>query len=103
MSHDYSGLELEDLTPKQLRKLLKGSLISSMTRSRRKDAKSKDEDDDDYEDIKENDDLVSLHREKTGDSKSPAVTQADLPKGVTMPETEDDSKKKDKKKFNGQA
>ena len=101
MSNDYSGLELEDLTPKQLRKLLKGSLISSMTRSRRKEAKDKDEDDDDYEDIKENDDLVSLHREKKGDDKSPKVTQGDLPKGVTMPEPEDNPQKKDKKKFNG--
>lgn len=96
MSHDYAGLDLDDLTPKQLRKLLKGSLVSSMTRNRRKAAR--EDEDEDEPDTEENDGLVELHREKKGDDKSPKVTRDDLPRGVTMPESEDEPKKKDKNK-----
>ena len=98
MSHEYAGLDLDDLTPKQLRKLLKGSLVSSMTRNRRKEARA--EEDDEEPDTEENDGLVELHREKKGDDKAPKVTRDDLPRGVTMPESEDEPKKKDKYKTN---
>ena len=102
MSHDYAGLDLDDLTPRQLRKLLKGSIVSSMTRSRRKGAQE-EVGDEDESDTKENDDLVNLHREKKGDDKAPKVTRDDLPRGVTMPESEDEPKKKDKSKPDGKA
>jgi hypothetical protein len=84
-------LDLDDLTPRQLRRLLRGAAEKSMPRNKR--AKG------------ENDDLVSLHREK-GDSKPPKVEQDDLPdsaKNDLEPPPEEDAqemladKKKDKK------
>ena len=98
MSHMPVGLDLDDLTPKQLRQILRGSMRASMP-SHKKDDKEREESDE--KDSRENDDLVDLDREK-GDSKPPKVQKDDLPKGVTFPEEEEEgpelaSKTKDKK------
>jgi hypothetical protein len=103
MSRDIlSTLDLEDLTPRQLRKLLSGAARASMLRSKR--PKDEDQDKDDDEQDKENDDLVDLHREKKGDSKPPKVDKDDLPESVKNdldPVPEEDTKEmlaKSKKK-----
>jgi hypothetical protein len=90
MSH-VVGLDLEDLSPAQLRKLLRNSMRNSLPKGKRgkPDPDAEDEDEDD----EENDDLVDLHREKKGDSKPPKVLKDDLPKGLTR--TEED-KEEDK-------
>jgi hypothetical protein len=99
MSHNLVGLELDDLTPRQLRQLLRGAARSSLLRGQKED-KSKEEEDDDA--ASENDDLVDLHEEKKGKSKPPKVTKDDLPKGIDIEDDEDDiqiakNKKKAKK------
>lgn len=87
-------LDLEDLSPRQLRKLLRGAAESQKPYSK-KSKEQKDEDDETAS--KENDDLVDLHREK-GDSKPPKVEKDDLPDAL-KDEDEDESPedKKDKK------
>jgi hypothetical protein len=89
MSH-VVGLDLEDLSPAQLRKLLRNSMRNSLPKGKRG---KPEEDDEEDEDDEENEDLVDLHREKKGDSKPPKVMKDDLPKGLTS--TEED-KEEDK-------
>jgi hypothetical protein len=89
MSSHLVGLDLEDLTPRQLRMILRGAAKASKPlheRSRKERDEKEDEDQD------ENDDLVDLHEEKNGKPKTPKVTKDDLPKGVTVgkKKTEDD-------------
>jgi hypothetical protein len=79
MSH-VVGLDLEDLSPAQLRKLLRNSMRNSMPKGKRPPV---DDSEDEDEDDEENEDLVDLHREKKGDSKPPKVMKDDLPKGLT--------------------
>jgi hypothetical protein len=79
MSH-VVGLDLEDLSPAQLRKLLRNSMRNSLPKGKRG---KPEEDDEEDEDDEENEDLVDLHREKKGDSKPPKVMKDDLPKGLT--------------------
>ena len=86
MSHHPIGLQLDDLTPKQLRQILRGTVELSMLRGKRTTKGELADDDED----KETDDLVDLHREQSGDSNSPKVLKDDLPKGVTMPEEEEE-------------
>jgi hypothetical protein len=82
MSH-VVGLDLEDLSPAQLRKLLRNSMRNSMPKGKR----GKPEDDaEDDEDDEENEDLVDLHREKKGDSKPPKVIKDDLPRDSKLEE-----------------
>lgn len=78
-------LDLDDLTPKQLRKMLHG-LARGQKPHHEKSEKEKDEDKEKA--AKDNDSLVDLDREK-GDSKPPKVNQDDLP-----PELSDSKKKK---------
>ena len=90
MDH-FVGLDLEDLTPRQLRTLLRKAANAKMPSSKRPK-------DDDYEDCADGDcddnsDLVDLHEEHTGKSNSPKVTKEDLPKGVTIPKTEPSKKR----------
>jgi hypothetical protein len=92
MSHMPVGLDLEDLTPRQLRKAL-----SHYARMSVPSKKKKDDNEGDDEDDKENDDLVDLHREKTGDSKPPKVTKDDLPKGFSLGDDDEDEKPSSKK------
>jgi hypothetical protein len=83
MSH-VVGLDLEDLSPAQLRKLLRHTMRNSQPKGKREPDEKEDEEGDE-----ENEDLVDLHREKKGDSKPPKVTKDDLPKGVELEEEED--------------
>ena len=76
-----AGLDLEDLTPRQLRQLLRGAARASMP-SGKKSAKEQDEDLD--EDDKENDDLVDLKEEKNGKPKTPKVGKDDLPSALAQ-------------------
>ena len=89
MSH-VVGLDLEDLSPAQLRKLLRNSMRNSLPKGKRGKPEVDEEEDEDDE---ENEDLVDLHREKKGDSKPPKVTKDDLPKSLT---SSDESKEEDK-------
>lgn len=69
------SLDLEDFTPRQLRKLL-----SKMARRKLRNELTKDEEEDDEDRIQnDNDDLVNLHESHTGDSKAPKVKKDDLP------------------------
>lgn len=89
MSH-VVGLDLEDLSPAQLRKLLRNSMRNSLPKGKR----GKPEDDmEEDEDDEENEDLVDLHREKKGDSKPPKVMKDDLPKGLTNSEESEEEDK----------
>jgi hypothetical protein len=88
MASHLVGLDLEDLTPRQLRMILRGAARSSKP-LHEKSSKEKDEEEDKAQ--KENDDLVDLHEEKSGDPKTPKVTKDDLPSGVI-------AEKKNKKK-----
>jgi len=85
MSH-VVGLDLEDLSPAQLRKLLRHTMRNSMPKGKRPPEDDTEEDDADDE---ENEDLVDLHREKKGDSKPPKVTKDDLPKDAKLDKEED--------------
>ena len=72
---DYTGLDLEDFTPPQLRKLMRGmqkhiSLLSS------KDEKEADEETDKA--IEENDSLAQLVEDTRGKSRAPKVTKSDF-------------------------
>ena len=75
------GLDLEDLTPRQLRQLLRAAARKSAMRHERADEGESDGKDKDKEDD-ENSKLVDLKEEKKGKSKSPKVTKNDLPEGV---------------------
>ena len=88
MSHMPVGLDLEDMTPKQLRKALSHYARMSTIKGKRE----KGDDDEDKEDD-ENNDLVDLHREK-GDSKPPKVQKDDLPEGLDFSDSDDDQPKK---------
>ena len=81
MSHHVVGLDIEDMTPKQLRMALRHAAnMSSMSHRRKKDDKGEGDADEVEE---ENSELVDLHEEKKGDSKPPKVTEDDLPKVVS--------------------
>ena len=96
MSHMPVGLDLEDLTPKQLRKALGHYARMSLPAGKRKKGKDEAEDeDDDDSDANDNNDVVDLHREKKGDSKPPKVIKDDMPKGLFA---DDDYDKEDDKK-----
>lgn len=97
MSHMPVGLDLEDLTPKQLRKALSHYARMSLPNSKRKKAGEDNGD----EEAEENDDLVDLHREKKGDSKPPKVTKDDLPEGL-FSEGDDSEDTKNKQKGKSQ-
>jgi hypothetical protein len=80
MSHELVGLDMEDLTAKQLRKLLGGFAMRHLTAKDKEKAKKESDEEED----KENDDLVDLHEEKKGDSKPPKVTKDDLPASLKI-------------------
>lgn len=69
------SLDLEDFTPRQLRKLL-----SKMARRKLRNAITKKESEDEEDRVQDdNDDLVNLHESHKGDSKAPRVDKDDLP------------------------
>lgn len=77
-----AGLDLEDLTPAQLRKLLRSMACSG---SMKQDQKEKDEEAD--EAAEENEKLVSLDEETKGKSKAPPVAEDDLPEEIAERKT----------------
>ena len=88
-----STLDIEDMTPKQLRKMLSG-----IARSKLPHHKKSEEEQEKYkaEAEDENSSLVELDREK-GDSKPPKVNKDDLPKAAKEDEEEDEEDTKKKK------
>lgn len=97
-SHNLVGLDLEDLTPRQLRQLLRSAATSSMLRKDRSE-KEKEEEDDDA--ANENDDLVDLHEEKKGKSGAPKVRSDDLPEGIEVEEEEEEEEEEKAPKKKG--
>jgi hypothetical protein len=86
-----AGIDPEDITAKQWRKIFREMSRTALMRGKRKDCEDGDcEEEEDATADKENDDLVNLHEEHKGDSRPPKVTKADLPKGVKMPEEDDE-------------
>lgn len=86
-------LDIEDMSPKQLRKILHGMARAQQPFGK----KSKEEQDKDREDAEdENDSLVDLHREKSGDSKPPKVKKDDLPLGDKDKDEDEDEKEGEK-------
>jgi hypothetical protein len=87
MASHLVGLDLEDLTPRQLRMILRGAAKASMPSGKKSE---KEKESDEEKEQEENDDLVDLHEEKGGKPKTPKVTKDDLPKGITKDEDEDE-------------
>jgi V8-like Glu-specific endopeptidase len=90
-----ASLDLDDLTPKQLRKILNGVARSQLPYAK----KTKEEQEADKEKASEDSEaLADLHKEKKGDSKAPTVLASDLPvKSEDEDEVEEDSPKKKKR------
>lgn len=85
-------LDLEDLTPRQLRKLLQGVARNSLPHHK----KTADEKESDKEKAAEdNDSLVDLDRKK-GDSKPPKVNADDLPADLESDDEKEEEKKEKK-------
>lgn len=87
MEENEDGLlDLEELTPSQLKKI-----VARLVRSRKPQHKRPEEerDEDNAKEDKAREDLADLHAEK-GDSKPPKVTKSDLP------DTEEEDTEKDK-------
>jgi len=79
-------LDPEDLTAKQLRKILNGVSRSQLPYAK----KSKAEQDEDKEDAAdEGDALADLKKETNGDGKAPPVTKDDLPAELAGDDEED--------------
>lgn len=73
--HAISGLDLDDLTPKQLRKVLNGLVRNQLPYSK-KTAEEKEEHAD--KDEEESDALANLKESTNGKPKTPKVTKDDL-------------------------
>jgi hypothetical protein len=86
-AQELVGLDLEDLTPRQLRQLLRMSARRGAPRGEKGDKDEKESD----EAAEENEKLVDLQEEKKGKSKAPEVAADDLPEGI---EIEEPKKKK---------
>lgn len=86
-----TSLELDDLTPRQLRKILNGVARSQLPYAK----KTKEEQEEDKEEgNKRSADLADLHEENKGPSNPPKVLASDLPAGVVDDEDETPKKKK---------
>jgi hypothetical protein len=76
MSHQaISGLDLDDLTPKQLRKMLNGLVRNQLPYSKKTDEEKEEHADKDEE---KSDALADLKEAKNGKPKTPKVTKDDL-------------------------
>lgn len=83
-----AGLDPEDLTAKQWRKLFRSARLM-------RSEKTEDEKDEETDKAaKENEDLVNLQEEKKGKSKAPKVEADDLPEGIAEAEEADEKPKK---------
>lgn len=88
IQYEIAGLDLDELTAPQLRKLFRRGALNALMK---KDAKERDEETDKA--AEENDKLVDLAEEKKGKSKAPEVLEDDLPEGLA----EEESPRKKKK------
>ena len=76
MSHQaISGLDLDDLTPKQLRKVLNGIVRNQLPYGKKTDEEKEEHADKDEEKSKS---LADLKEAKNGKPKTPKVTKDDL-------------------------
>jgi len=76
MSHQaISGLDLDDLTPKQLRKVLNGLVRNQLPYSKKTDEEKEEHAD---KDEKESKSLADLKESKNGKPKTPQITKDDL-------------------------
>lgn len=88
-----AGLDPEDLTAKQWRKLFRSARLM------RSDKTEDEKDEETDKAAKDNDDLVNLQEEKKGKSKPPKVEADDLPEGIV--EADEKAAAKAKKKARG--
>jgi hypothetical protein len=89
MQYEIAGLDIDELTAPQLRKLLRRGALSSLMK---KQSAERDEDTDRA--AEENEKLVDLAEEKKGKSKAPEVREDDLPEGVELAEGKPKKNKK---------
>lgn len=90
-----ASLDLDDLTPKQLRKILNGVARSQLPYAK----KTKEEQEADKEKASEESEaLADLHKEKKGDSKAPTVLASDFPATAKGDDEDDDTTTPKKKK-----
>jgi len=76
MSHQaISGLDLDDLTPKQLRKVLNGLVRNQLPYGKKTDKEKEEHAEKDEE---ESNALADLHENKKGKPKTPKVMKDDL-------------------------
>ena len=94
-AEQYIGLDIDDLTPRQLKKAFKMLAMKSLMRHKRD---PEDVEDDDEDEDKFNADNVNLAEEKRGDSRPPKVNADDLPEGIAEASKATATKKKTKQK-----
>jgi hypothetical protein len=97
VSHEsvLTTLDLDDLTPRQLRKILNGVARSQLPYAKKSEDEKKEQAD---EDGKKVDSMADLLTEKKGDSKPPKVLATDLPASDKDDDEDEDSKDTKKKK-----
>ena len=90
-SEDYGGLDIDELTPAQLRKLLRRVMAKGLSRSK----EEKDEDIEKAEEEREK--LSKMREESNGKGPSPKVKKEDLPSGLSSDDDEEEDDKEDSK------
>jgi hypothetical protein len=83
---DAAELDLEDLPPKALRKLIKGMLAQAGKKPEGKDAEKADE---------EREALTDLHEEQKGKPTPIPVTEEDLPPELSQDDEDEESDDED--------
>lgn len=88
MSHHLlTSLDIEDMTPKQLRKLLNGVVRSQLPYHK----KTKEEQEEDAEKVdSEADAVADLHAESKGKDPIPKTDKPKLPEGVAESDNDDE-------------
>lgn len=81
-THELSGLDLDDLTPKQLRKMLNGLVRNQLPYAKKTDEEKESHADKDDEESKA---LADLKEKKSGKPKTPKVEEADLVDSKDLP------------------
>lgn len=80
-SHELAGLDLDDLTPKQLRKVLNGLVRNQLPYGKKTDEEKEEHAEKDDAESKALADL----KEKTGKPKTPKVEEEDLVDSKDLP------------------
>ena len=94
------GVDIEDMTVTQFKKLLRGAANMCLIRSKREPSKRDEEDE---EAMEENNDAVDLHEEKKGKSNALKVKADDLPEGIEIADDEEDEEDEKFTKKKGRA